>query len=75
MNGCIENDTALLATALGGSLLTAGAIDQNTGGLDARTAKEIAVLSRVLEQRLGKMRESIARVARKGGGSCHPTST
>jgi len=55
-----ERTTALLATAFGISLFTAHDAAQATGFLDARTAKELAVLSRVLERRLAEARKSMA---------------
>ncbi len=67
MTDRFESRTALLAIAFGESLLTASAVAQTTGAFNTRTAKEIAVLSRVLEKRLAEMRRSMAGVARKGG--------
>jgi len=55
-----ENRTALLAIAFGMSLLTARTMERTTGALDAGMAKELAVLSRVLEKRLVETREIIA---------------
>jgi hypothetical protein len=59
----IGSRTALLAIAFGESLLTASAVARTRGTFDARTAKELAVLSRVLEKRLGEMRSSMAEVS------------
>jgi len=55
-----ENGTALLAIAFGISLLTASTAQGTTGARDAGMARELAVLSRVLEKRLAETRETIA---------------
>jgi hypothetical protein len=55
-----ERTTALLATAFGVSLFAAHTQAQTTGALDRRTAKELSVLSRVLERRLAEARKSMA---------------
>jgi len=65
MIDCIGSRTALLAIAFGESLLSASAVARTRGMFDVRTAKELAVLSRVLEKRLGEMRSSMAEVGRK----------
>jgi hypothetical protein len=64
MSRDLERSTALLAAVFGASLLTATAgAAQSTSALDAQRAREIAVLSRVLERRLGDVRRSMANVA------------
>ena len=54
----MENSTAILAALLGGVILAAG---EST--LDVRAAREVAVLSRVLEKRLRDARTSLMAVA------------
>ena len=58
----LERSTALLASVFGASLLTAiaGTEQQFAGTLDARRSREIAILARVLEKRLGDVRKSLA---------------
>ena len=58
----MEGTTAILALAFGSSLLMANTVAQSTGAFDARMARELAVLARVLEKRLADMRMSIAPV-------------
>ena len=65
----IGSRTALLAIAFGESLLSASAVARTRGMFDVRTAKELAVLSRVLEKRLGEMRSSIAEFGGKDLGT------
>ncbi len=65
----IGSRTALLAIAFGESLLSASAVARTRGTFDVRTAKELAVLSRVLEKRLGEMRSSMAEISRNGLGT------
>jgi hypothetical protein len=77
MSRDFERSTALLAAVFGASLLTATAgAAQSTKTLNAQRAREIAVLSRVLEKRLGDVRRSMAVVAEgrvptvRTGGEC-----
>ena len=69
MTDRFESRTALLAIAFGESLLAASAVAQTRGVFNTRTARELAVLSRVLEKRLGEMRSSMAGIVHKGGRS------
>jgi hypothetical protein len=64
-----ESRTALLAIAFGKSLLAACAMARSRGVFHKRTARETAVLSRVLEKRLVEMRSSIAGIVNKGDQS------
>jgi hypothetical protein len=60
MNVTLDQGTALLAAVVGASLLTATASATQSGTpVDARQAREIAVLARVLENRLGAVRQSM----------------
>lgn len=54
--------TALLAAAFGASVLTVDAVAKDTGRLDIRAARELAVFSRVLARNLREMRVSLAAV-------------
>jgi len=64
----LERGTALLAAVFGASLLTAigGTEQQFAGTLDARRSREIAILARVLEKRLGDVRKSMADAVGEG---------
>lgn len=58
----MDPKTAILAALIGGILL-AVCNSPATAEVDARTAREIAVLSRVLEKRLSHTRQSLEVVA------------
>jgi len=61
MKGCETNQTAMLATAFG--LLLIGAEEREVlARIDQRTARELSVLSRVLEKRLVDTRQILARL-------------
>jgi len=60
MTARMENTTAMLAMVFGMSLFTANAVGEATAKVDARTARELAVMSRILEKRLGETRQSLA---------------
>ena len=60
MTAQARDSTAGLAMAFGVSLMATVARAETTGVVDARTARELAVISRVLERRLGEMRKSMA---------------
>jgi hypothetical protein len=56
----LERSTAVLAAVFGASLLTASAgTAPSTGPFGVHRAREIAVLARVLEKRLGDMRRTM----------------
>ena len=64
MNRDLERSTALLAAVFGASLLTAtGGAAPSVRIVNAHQAREIAILSRVLEKRLGDVRRSMAEAA------------
>jgi len=50
--------TATLAVVFGMSLMAADALAEATGKLDVKTARELAIIARVLEKRLGEARKS-----------------
>ena len=60
MNPEVTNSTALLATAFGLLLSGADALHKANAAVDKRTARELAVISRILEKRLANMRDSMA---------------
>ncbi|KPL07438.1 hypothetical protein AMJ85_09555 [candidate division BRC1 bacterium SM23_51] len=58
MKGKAQDTTATLAMLFGMSLLAADAKAEATGQMDVKTARELAVIARVLENRLGEARKS-----------------
>jgi hypothetical protein len=62
MIGQTDNSTALLATAFGLMLLMA-----ETEAVDGPTARELIVLARVLERRLGEVRRDLAEAIERPG--------
>jgi len=60
MNGHTQHTTATLAMVVGIGLLQLNADTQGTDSVDPRAAREIAVLSRVLENRLGQFRSTLS---------------
>ena len=59
MNRRVESTTAVLAAAFGGMLFSADALTREKIALDPRTARERAVISRVLEKRLSDFRKCL----------------
>lgn len=57
MNGHEERDTAILAAAFGG-MLYARAV-AGSAGTDDATTRDLAILARVLENRLAQAREAL----------------
>ena len=55
-----EIATATLAVVLGLALLASDSARETETGLDHRTVRELAVLSRVLEKRLAETRKSLS---------------
>lgn len=53
------SNTALLALVLSLALQAAGPTNAPSTALDPQTARELAVLARVLERRLGEVRASL----------------
>ncbi len=58
-----EMTTAILAAVVGAALMSNGAERENDRNVDPRTARELAVLSRVLEKRLGEARKTLVTTA------------
>jgi hypothetical protein len=63
----VDNSTATLAVLYGVSLLAAESHARTTGIQDKRAARELAVIGRILERRLGMTRESLARALAAAG--------
>ena len=59
MNRRVDGSTAILAAAFGGMLIAADGLSRENVVLDAKTAKELAIISRVLEKRLSDARASL----------------
>jgi len=55
-----EITTGMLAAVFGGVLLAANATGGGQASLDPKTAREIAVISRVIEKRLSRTRKTFA---------------
>jgi hypothetical protein len=55
-----EDATGMLAAAFGVALLAAAAEAEGEARIDRQTARELAVLARILERRLGETRHSLA---------------
>jgi len=62
MNRRLESTTAVLAAAFGGMLFGTDTLAKEKVTLDPRTAKELAVISRVLEKRLSDFRKGLTEV-------------
>jgi len=67
MTGQVKDSKAMFATAFGAMLTAASAMVDAAGAMDAATARELAVLSRVLERRLSEARQSLATATRQEG--------
>ena len=59
----MESTTAALAAAFGGMLFGADALTAEKVTLDPKTAKELMIISRVLEKRLSDTRKYLAEAA------------
>lgn len=59
----VDGSTAILAAAFGGMLIAADGLSEQNVTLDAKTAKELAIISRVLEKRLSDARASLSESA------------
>ena len=70
--------TGMLTMAFGATLFSVLNAAKATGKIDPRTSRELAVLSRILEKRLGEMRLSLpaatgrASAPAPAGGSARP---
>lgn len=65
MNRELEQGTAILATVFGASLLRAEAA-RSAGAFTPQHARELSVLARILEKRLGDVREAMSDIVVEG---------
>jgi hypothetical protein len=62
MNRELQQGTAMLAALFGASLMKAESA-RDMGTFDAHQARELSVLARILEKRLGDVRREMAQAA------------
>jgi hypothetical protein len=59
MSARFEITTAILAAFFGGALLATNGSGEGKTALHPKTTRELVIISRVLEKRLGEMRKSL----------------